>query len=161
MGDGIDVTVDAGISPEQRQAVEAVFQGAGQRANVHDDYLRFGGDALPWAVFVLTPLAWLALQFASGAVHKAGEDAWDAYRGGGWRGLRRFINEVVRAREGVRGGTITIRDPTGPDVDLSATIPDEALKSLGDLDWAAMQGGRLSWRASTGDWMYLGGEGHP
>jgi hypothetical protein len=97
------------------------------------------------------------LQFASGAVQKAGEDAWDAYRAGGWRGLRRLADEIAAARTGDHGGTVTIRDPDGPDVHLSSSVPDIALEELADLDWSGMRDGWLTWDAATEQWMYLGG----
>jgi hypothetical protein len=150
----LDITVETGTPQPEMDAVAAIFQSVGLRANVREGYIRLSADLdLPWVVMLMAPLTWVALQFAGGVATKAGADAWDAYRRGGWRGLRRFIDEVVHARG--REGTITVRDPTGPDVRLHAAIPDEALSELADLDWEAMSDGYLSWE--EGQWHYLGG----
>lgn len=156
MEEPVEVTVDLHAPQEEMDALVAVFADVGIEADVKDGYLRMSGGVLPYAVFVLVQLKWLAAAFAVGASGKAGADSWDAYRDGGWEGLKVFIQRVARARRNDPAGHITIRDPTGPDVDLDEGIPDEALRELAELDWPAMKSGRLSWR-DGGGWTYLGG----
>jgi hypothetical protein len=156
MDEPVDVTVDLHAPQEEMDALAAVFADAGIAAEVKDGYLRMSAAALPYVVFVLAHLKWIAAAFAIGASGKAGADSWDAYRDGGWEGLKVFIQNVARARRNDPEGRITIRDPSGPDVELHEGIPDEALRELADLDWDAMKKGRLSWAREGEAWVYLG-----
>jgi hypothetical protein len=112
----LDVTVDRGATPQEVGALEDVFRSAGIEASVRDDFVRLSGEVLPYVVMFIAPITWVALRFAGGAAEKAGADAWDAFRDGGWRGLRRFLREVAATR--ATEGSVTVRDPTGPDVQL-------------------------------------------
>ena len=151
----IDVIVDAGTPEDELDAVRSVFERVGVDAKVRDDYLRLSAaDVLPYVVTFIAPVTWIAAKFAGGFTQKAGEDAWDEFRAGGWKGLAEFLGEISRARNG-RPGVTTIRDPAGPDLDLDMEISDEALRALGDLDWTAMADGQLSWDASRGVWWFL------
>jgi hypothetical protein len=151
----IYITVDAGTPPEQMRAVAALFDGTGKEAEVDDGYIRLSADTLPWIVQLIAPVKWIALVFGAGVAGKAGSDTWDAYRAGGWIGVRNFVMKVVRARGEDPNGTITIRDPTGPDVHLWVEVPDEALRELAELDWEAMTDGYLSWSAERREWTFL------
>jgi hypothetical protein len=152
------VTVDLHAQQQEMDALVAVFADAGITADVKDGYVRMSAGALPYMVFVLAHLKWLAAAFAVGASGKAGADSWDAYRDGGWEGLKVFIQRVAHARRNDPQGRITIRDPSGPDVELHEGIPDEALRELGELDWPTMKTGRLSWGRKGKAWVYLGGD---
>jgi hypothetical protein len=158
MEEPVEVTVDLHAPQEEMDALVTVFADVGIEAEVKDGYLRMSVGVLPYAVFVLAQLKWIATAFAVGASGKAGADSWDAYKDGGWEGLKVFIQRVARARRNDPAGHITIRDPTGPDIDLHEGIPDEALRELAELDWPAMKSGRLSWRGDGGGWIYLGGD---
>jgi hypothetical protein len=150
----LDAIVDAGAAPEEMAAVESVFRAANVPATVRDDYVRLSAEVLPFVVMFIAPVTWVAAKFAGGFAAKAREDAWDEYRSGGWRGLSRFITEIAAARQG-RAGRTTIRDPTGPDLDLAYGIPDEALQELAELDWDVMRNGDLGWDPVTGQWLFL------
>ena len=151
--DPLEVTVDRGASEAEMAELRAIFQRVGIDARIRDDYLRLSAEPLPYAVMFMSPVTWIAGAFAIGALGKAGADSWDAFRDGGWRGLSRFLAEVARARG--RDGTVTIRDPTGPDVQLDQHVPDDALRELAALDWPAMSDGYLGW--SEDGWLYLKG----
>jgi hypothetical protein len=149
----LDVTVDRGAPDEEMRALALMFERVGINATIRDDHLRLSAETLPYAVMFVGAVTWLAGAFAGGALAKAGADTWDAYRNEGWHGLRDFLVEVGRIRG--PNGTVTLRDPTGPDVQLDQGIPDDALRELADLAWDEMNGGRLGW---SGDhWLYLEG----
>jgi hypothetical protein len=148
----LDVTVDRGATQEEMRALRQVFQDAGIEATVRDDFIRLSSGVLPYVVTFIAPLTWVAAKFAGGAAAKAGADTWDAFRDGGWRGLRRFLDDVASTR--TTHGIVEVRDPTGPEIKLHEDIPDEALRELADLDWAQMKGGGyLGW--SERGWGYL------
>lgn len=149
----LHVSVDAGAPPEEMAAIRQIFDARGIEAEVQDNYVRLSAGDLPWAVDVVCALKWLALAFSTGFVGAAGADAWKEYRAGGWRGLAQFIKEITSVRDG--DGTITIRDPEGPDIHLDAGIPDEALAALADLDWQQMSDGMLGWNDERGEWWFL------
>jgi hypothetical protein len=150
----LEVTVDSGTPAAEMAAVEQVFAAAGVPAKVRDDCMRLSADALPFVVMFIAPTTWVAAKFAGGFANKAGEDAWDEFRAGGWRGLTRFLAEIASAR-GARDGVVTIRDPDGPDLNLKPGIPDAALEDLANLDWTAMSDGWLSWNDARGSWWFL------
>jgi len=149
--DPLDVVVEREAPPEEIQALEELFRGAGVRAEVRAAYVRLSALDLPYAVYVLAPLTWIALKFLGGAAGAAGTDAWEAFRDGGWLGLQRFVQEVGRAR-GERDGSVVIRDPEGPDVVLSDRLPEEAFRVLAELDWRELTNGQLFWNQEKGDW---------
>ncbi len=149
----LDVTIDRGASEEEMRGLTLMFERAGIKASIRDDYLRLSAEALPYAIIFIGSVAWIAAKFAGGAAEKAGADAWDAYRDGGWQGLRRFLVEVGRVRGS--NGTVTVRDPAGPDLQLYQQIPDDALRELADLAWDEMTDGRLGWGGDQ--WLYLQG----
>jgi len=149
--DPLDVVVEREAPPEEIQALEELFRGAGVRAEVRADYWRLSALDLPYAVYVLAPLTWIALKFLGGAAGAAGTDAWEAFRDGGWLGLQRFVQEVGRAR-GEREGSIVVRDPEGPDVALSDRLPEEAFRALAELDWRELPNGQLFWSQERCDW---------
>lgn len=149
----LHVSVDAGAPTEEMTAIREIFDAHGIEAEVQDNYVRLSAGELPWAVDVVCALKWIALAFATGVVGKAGADAWDEYRAGGWRGLVRFIEEITSARGG--DGAITIRDPEGPDVHLDSDIPEEALAALAELNWEQMSDGMLGWNGARGEWWFI------
>lgn len=149
----LHVSVDAGAPSEEMAAIRQIFDARGIEADVQDTYVRLSAGELPWTVDLVCALKWLALAFATGFAGAGGADAWKEYRAGGWRGLAQFIKEITSAREG--DGTITIRDPEGPDVHLDASIPEEALVALADLDWEEMSDGMLGWNDERGEWWFL------
>lgn len=156
----LDITVDTGTPDAEMRAIREAFESVGVRADVREDILRLSADTLPFVVMFIAPVTWVAAKFAGGFAEKAGEDAWDEYRAGGWQGLARFVAEMTAARGG-RDGTTTIRDPTGPDLTVWVGIPDDAFRDLANLDWAAMSDGMLTWNSSTGEWWFLQGRRAP
>jgi hypothetical protein len=147
----LDVMVDRGATQDEMAALVAVFERVGVRATVRDDVIRLSGGVLPYVVNFIAPLKWVAFVFAGGFAGKAGADTWDSFREGGWQGLRLFLDEVAATR--ASEGTVTVRSPGAPDVQLYEAIPDQALQELADLDWERMGPGRLGW--SEEGWHYL------
>ena len=157
MTEPIEVTVDAGAPPAEMEALRALFEQAGFEADVRDNYMRLSAGDLPWLVMVTAPFSTFVTAFAVSLGTNAGSDTWTAFREGGWRGARALLTGTTTAR-GSSDGTITVRDPDGPNVDLRSGIPDEALRELAELDWPAMRSGRLGWSEEHG-WVYMDGRG--
>jgi hypothetical protein len=151
--DRLSVVVEAGASPATMQALAELFDTRGIEAEVRDDYVRLSAGQLGWILDFIAHLEWLALAFGSGFAAKAGADAWDEFRAGGWRGLATFIKQVYSARGS--DGAITVRDPDGPDVHLDDRIPEDALAELGEFDWGAMSDGMLIWSSEKGEWRFI------
>ena len=96
----------------------------------------------------------------SGFAAKGGADSWDAFKQDGWQGVARMVREIAEAH-GDRDGTVTVRDPDGPDVHLDLRIPEEAYQELSELDWADMSDGWLYWNPEEGEWWFLQGKRAP
>lgn len=99
-------------------------------------------------------IPWIAGAFATGFAGKAGADSWEAFRDGGWRGLRTFLAGIRRART-QEEGTVQIRAKGYPVVRFIESVPDEALEELGYLDWSTLTEGYLAWDHDARSWWQL------
>jgi hypothetical protein len=144
----ISVSVEFLTSEAEKSSLASIFAAYGIEAEVKADRPPPWFGPNPYIVIVAAPVLYLALAFARGAAEKAGADSWDAYRDGGWRGLRRLIRELEwsRDRHPESMGTLVIEDPEHDvALHLSSRIPDRAMRELADLDWMALKGGELFW----------------
>jgi hypothetical protein len=156
----LDVVVEAEAPEAEQQALVEVFRNVGVTAEVRPSYLRLSADVLPWIVNFIAPMKWVGLAFASGFAAKGGADSWDAFRDEGWRGVVRMVREIS-AVHGDREGTVTVRDPDGPDVHLDLRIPEAAYPELSELDWQGMSDGWLYWNPQHEEWWFLQGHRAP
>ena len=124
------------------------------------------GDG-PWLIVIVA----LALPFLNGLLGEAGKDAW--------RSLKKLVVDLRQARgRGSDFGQIVIRPgiidageaddskalpgfpiPGNPEVEITIAphIPDDAYRSLLELDLDAFDGGTLHWDEPAGEWRQLGG----
>jgi hypothetical protein len=137
--------------------VEAVFGAVGLEVDVRDDELISIAPPVEVTI-VVAPLVWLALAFAGGAASKAGEDAWDAYRSAGWRGLRRLVQELYGIRHPGApsySNVVRVDVPRDLSVRIPVAIPEQGLRALAELDWEAMEGGILEWNVEAATWVHV------
>jgi hypothetical protein len=153
----VKVAVGDCESPEELHALESIFAAYGIDANVTPELHTRRAGSFPYIVVVAAPVIYIALAFARGAAEQAGAESWDAYRRGGWRGLRRFLQEIAwahdteRRRFGTSGmDEIRFEEPDGPSLHLYQHLTDDELRALGDLDWSTME---------DGDMLSIGGDG--
>ena len=146
---GSSVRVDAAASRRRAKAVRKAFRRAGFEVDVTRDLpLRsaFVGDA-GWLVDV-SLAAPVAAFFASFGT-EAGKDAYSA--------VKDWVRVVWSARRGwSRGeGELVLSDPNGTELELSSSIPDEALDALREIDWDQQSGAYLAWDFDHGKWRAL------
>lgn len=157
----VHVVLDVGVSEEELEAVKGVLRSAGLDAEVQPGIVELSAEPGPWVADLVSvgQNAVLVIAAFFGAVgagfaQKAGQDAWDEFRGDGWRGLKRFMQELTFARGG-SSGRVTLRGVGHPDMSLDSGLPDDAYKSLADLDWSQLSEGTLGWNRETGEWWWL------
>jgi hypothetical protein len=162
----IAVHLEEAASSDECAVITSIFNAYGVDVDISADRWVHRGGSWPYVVAVAAPVVYIALAFVRGGAEKAGSDTWDAYRDGGWRGLRRFTQEMAWARDADRrapwagergGGKISLADPTGgPEVELSVGLDDTDFISLADLDWTAMKDGGYLRCHGDGKWFYNG-----
>ena len=157
----VHVVLDIGVAEEEVEAVRSVFRSAGLDAEVQPGIIELSAEPGPWVADLVTVGQNAVLVIAAffgaigaGFAQKAGQDAWDEFRADGWRGLRRFMQEITSARGG-SGGRVTLRGVGHPDLSLESGLPDAAYEKLADLDWSQLGEGTLGWNGETGEWWWL------
>lgn len=150
----LHVMLDREASNEEVQAVEEVLRSAAIDAEVTAGVIQLSAADQPWVGYITgASVLWIAGKFTGAMVEKAGEDAWEAYRADGWKGLRTFLTSMGQAREG-RDGHMIVKSSGTADVVLYEELPDEALRALGKLDWSQITNGQLNWRDDRGEWLW-------
>lgn len=107
-----------------------VFESAGIRAVVRGDLIRRSAGLAPW--FIEITAAWTIAKFlgaaAAGFADEAGRD--------GWKGLKRLITELYKARKASRApqGGVTLKEEGGIQVLLPPDLPDQAYRRLYEIE---------------------------
>jgi hypothetical protein len=155
MSEVVHVSLDREATDAEVEAVRAVFAEAGLGAEVEANYIRLSAGTLPYVVdLVVKGVPWLAAAYVLGAAQAAGQDSWEAFRDGGWRGLQRFVRSIGHARPD-RQGHITVRSADAPVVVLTPDLSEASLRELGDLDWSELTAGQLAWNEEANEWWWL------
>jgi hypothetical protein len=63
-----------------------------------------------------------------------------------------FVRAVFGSSEGLGGGRLEVHDSDGTRLVLTRELPAAAVSALRDVDWSAVGGGSLTWRADRQTW---------
>lgn len=137
---------DSATSAEVNEVREAA-QSSGLTAEVSADWVKDSqsGNGAFWMVYI--PISGTLTAFLTGFAHKAGQDAWDAFKS--------FVRKLRHARRSSRlasDGWVEIEDTDATKL-MIGDLAEEAFDKLRDVDWAAHEGGQIMWNESAREWI--------
>jgi hypothetical protein len=146
------VSVGIDTSSEEVEALEHVFRLAELPVLVEDEIARFSVDS-PWVMYVSASIPWFSSRFARVAA--------DAPAGELGAGLAGFIEQVSDAFVATSGSVVFTDEPSEVMVALTSELPGTAFEALLSVDFAKVEGERISWEDEHMAWYTLSGEPCP
>jgi hypothetical protein len=138
----IDVALEAEAPPGETEAVRAIFEQAGVRADVTASVSRLSVGDLPWVVYATLPLQAFLVRLAQNAA----DDAPSA--------LKKLVANLMshRKRSTKGDGAIVFRTDEGPQIVVGDGLPDAAFEQFVQ-DIPRATGGYYLWDAASGRWV--------
>lgn len=144
-------SMDREADPAEVAAVAAAFERVGLDVTVEASVTRKAAPqaALPWVIYLQIE----AGIFIAAFVAAAGKTLGEKTAGAAWEGLRRLLNEIRDARRNRSDGALILRDETvKEEVVLTPVLPDQALKSLFELELHKTESSTMMWDPEQGRW---------
>lgn len=135
---------DAATSDELRSVRNALSEAGFVPLSIEATLERRGAGSFPSLIDVLVAIPLTA--FFSSFASAAGKDAWATFK--------KLVTALGDARRTGRAleGSIVFRDDEGTNVVISASIPEEAIEKLRDVDWTQRRGHYLIWDPTRRAW---------
>ncbi len=132
------ISIEDTAPPGHKDAVVEAFREAGFEVEVVADYGRRSAGVLPWIVRITLDETIKGFFITLGGV-----------------GFKALYDSIKKARKGANSedeGTVELYDSESSWMILPASLPDEAIDALSDLDWDRLRGGYLIWNSEDKEW---------
>jgi len=132
------ISIEDTAPPGHKDAVVEAFREAGFEVEVVADYGRRSAGVLPWIVRITLDETIKGFFITLGGV-----------------GFKALYDSIKKARKGTNSedeGTVELYDSESSWMILPASLPDEAIDALSDLDWDRLRGGYLIWNSEDKEW---------
>jgi hypothetical protein len=132
------ISIEDTAPPGHKDAVVEAFRESGFEVQVVADYGRRSAGVLPWIVRITLDETIKGCFITLGGV-----------------GFKVLHDSIKKARKGANSedeGTVELYDSESSWMILPASLPDDAIDALSDLDWDRLRGGYLVWNSEDREW---------